>query len=567
MVGSGRVSAEQRKCLDIRLLAGLGKFERLARDHGLLHSIVDIPLPPQTLLDVVDSLYRTYVSPIETADFETVRRTFSQYIGRPYGPLFRERKGLRQPKVLTAFLLNESCATVPDLTRGESLFRAYPDDAAERQLGQAILEFIRGLSKAPTNDSHAMARQAMVDEDYLAAFDLCVGAFPDPWAVRSLLRCAEELGTAEHASIAVSLLRDAPKSAMGALGPQDLQRLERLSGPPSVEAQDRPEAGWLAWAKHVVSDVAGSPDSMLILERAVTGWSPLEYARDPQVCDQLAAVLLDARGAAEEAFRNAFPQLVAFFVEGQPAPTRGFSSVYLALIKIIAWGGIASADELRLAASILEALVEVAPAKSVYEEALDDILEIAKANRAPSTVDWALEVSELLILNPSPAPESRLRFFMESLSMVQAWAHRLSSSQRAVFAMLARDYGCPEVTGGLPETPKLDDETEGAGDALRGFTGLVGIYTLSEAAGRRARELLGLLLPLARVELNSDLVATDRLEGLARSADIFAFAWRKSSHPAFYCAKAARGDRELAMPAGGGAASIVRTVLQCLQGN
>jgi hypothetical protein len=94
---------------------------------------------------------------------------------------------------------------------------------------------------------------------------------------------------------------------------------------------------------------------------------------------------------------------------------------------------------------------------------------------------------------------------------------------------------------------------------------VIGLYSLSEGSVKRASEVLHRLLPSARVETNSDITATDRLRALAKRADIFAFAWRKSTHPAFYCAKEARGERGLLQVPGGGAASLVRSVMEQLQ--
>lgn len=562
MVESGRVSAEQRKCLDIRLLAGLGRFEQLARDHGLLHSIADISLPPQTLLDAVESLYKTYIEPVESSDLESIRGAFLRHIARPYGPLFRERKGLRHPQVITAFLLSESFCESPDLVRAESLLRAYPEGATEKRLGQMVLGFIQGITRPSSDGSLSRARQAIADEDYLAAFGFCTEALPDPWAFRSLLRCAEALGTEDHVAKAISIFSDAPKEIAETLRPQDRERLHRLSVSSTPSTKPRPESGWIEWANHVLAGPSDTVDPISVLDRATTTWDVTEFSRSARQCDELARILIEARGTAETTFRDALPYLVRFFVDGPIAPSRSLSPIYAALLKIIAWGGVASADELRLLASILEAFIQTGTTTTAYEEAIDDVYEIADANRAPSIIDWALEISELLIANPSPSPESRLRFFMAALSILQNWSHRLTTAQRTLFAMLASDYGCPEVVACVPK-PSTTDEIDP--DPRLQFSGLVGIYTLSETSGRRARELLNELIPLARVELNSDLVATEKLEHLARTADVFAFAWRESSHPAFYCAKGARGERELLMPSGGGTASIVRTVLEHLR--
>ena len=74
-----------------------------------------------------------------------------------------------------------------------------------------------------------------------------------------------------------------------------------------------------------------------------------------------------------------------------------------------------------------------------------------------------------------------------------------------------------------------------------------------------------MLLPLARVELNADVVATDRLKHLAVTADIFVFAWRSSKHQAYYAAKEARGDLQTLLPMGKGSASILSCVLTELE--
>src|SRR5204863_7929048 len=87
MIASGRVSVEQRRCLEIRYHAGLGNFEELSRDHSLITSVMELPLPPQTLTDLIVALYSTYVSPTEsTSDVKQIAKVFQERMGRPYGP-------------------------------------------------------------------------------------------------------------------------------------------------------------------------------------------------------------------------------------------------------------------------------------------------------------------------------------------------------------------------------------------------------------------------------------------------------------------------------------------------
>jgi len=64
--------------------------------------------------------------------------------------------------------------------------------------------------------------------------------------------------------------------------------------------------------------------------------------------------------------------------------------------------------------------------------------------------------------------------------------------------------------------------------------------------------------------VNSDLVATTQLTNLAKAADLFVFAWKSSSHQAFYCVKDALAGKEPIWAPGKGTASILRAVLDRL---
>ncbi len=64
--------------------------------------------------------------------------------------------------------------------------------------------------------------------------------------------------------------------------------------------------------------------------------------------------------------------------------------------------------------------------------------------------------------------------------------------------------------------------------------------------------------------MNSDLVATAQLTSLAKAADLFVFAWKSSSHQAFYCVKDALAGNDPIWAPGKGTASILRAVLDHL---
>ena len=564
LIASGRIDAEQHKYLEIRMLAGLGRQYQLAHDYPLIKSVLGLSLPAQIIADLVEALYATYIAAIEDdRNVDVILSAFRNNVALHFGPLFRERKGVRQSDVLKAFLLYELVQDEPNATRCAALAAAYPTQA-----GRELIErWSSRLLSAPPSlvDAVKLARQALADDDYELALQLSFSSSPDPWTYSAMLRCAVELDDAQVTSRVLAIVDKAPEVVRLSWTKRDQTRLEQLQSATSDAhevlwpPQARPDTDWLSWARYVATcRYVRSP--LQILEEQLPRWSVDLYASDPEACRQLAEKIGNATGEAEHVFRDAFAALVEFFVDRPTCPVRGFIPLYTMLIRIVAWNGVVSANELELSSALMEALLCLGLSKDDYVEAIDTYSEILSANQAPGNIDWALNASEILALHASPDEESRLRFYMAVVELARIHAHRLKPAQHAILSLLAKDYGCAN----LLETFPLGEGDVGE-ISHADFKGLIGIYTLTEGAGQRAKQFLVKLLPLARVEVNADAVATDKLKHLAANADIFAFAWKSSKHQAYYAAKGSRGDRVILLPLGKGSASILDCVLRELE--
>ena len=562
LIGTGRLNAEQQKYLDIRLLAGLGRQPQLAHDYTLIRSILELSPPPQILADILEALYATYITPVETnPDFQATLASFRKHILQAFGPLFRERKGLRSQNVLKAFLLYELAQAQPDITRCDDIVANYPTVGPDREM---VLRWRSTVAAAVPQsiDLRESASKAIGDENYEAALELCFTALPEAFAYSGLLRCAVEVENTEISSRVLEAIAAAPDTVRNAWTKRDLSRLQQLQEIPAPAAQRiRPETDWLSWVEYVQAGNCDRPP-LQILDDAIVRWSIDAYASDPQVCRQLADKIGNASGESEQVFRNAFAHLAEFFAERQSHSVRGFIPIYLMLIRVVAWNGAVSANEMELASGLMQALIEAGPVTQDYTEALEAYAEILSANNSPSNIDWALNGAEMLALNPSPDKESRLRFFLKVVNMAREHAHRLNAVHWAMLPLLAQDYSCPDLMDSI--TTAQESETSDENTNQKHFSGLIGIYTLTETAAIRARQFLRNLLPNARVEINSDMASTERLKHLASSSDIFVFAWKSSKHQAYYAAKDARGERETLLPLGKGSASILECVLGAL---
>ncbi|ONN70916.1 protein DpdD [Pseudomonas oryzihabitans] len=561
MLASGRVNAEQRKCLEIRLLAGLGHGETLAKNPTLIASISDISLPSQTLVDVVAALYETFIEPIESnSDFQTVVETFKRHFIKPFGGLFRDRKGIRHPKVLRAFLLSELAAEEPNPLRCQSLLTVYPENANGYNIALTWCEKLNETAPQPeANRKEAWldeARKAIADDDYETASVRCFKLLPLAWAYSTLLRCAVEIKTEDLTRRVLEAISSASESTLANLTDKDHLRLDKLKGT-SHSASSTANSGWVAWAESVLENPDTAP-TVAELQEMTTKWSVDEYANDTLICERIATLLAEASGAAQDRFRDAFPVLVDFFENSSGTP-RAFRPIYSMLIKSLAWSGALSSDELEICAQLIHALLMTAPSKVEYTDAVEDLQEILKTNASPVHFDWGLNLAEFFPQYPAPDQgAARLRLFLDVVAMLRTASHRVSAAQRDLLMALAYDYDCPGLLETFPTigTSQIPSSTENVS-----YSGLIGIYTLTEGAGQRAKEILERMYPKATVGLNSDAVSTDRLVALAKAADIFVFAWKSSKHQAYFCIKEARQGQDIVLPIGKGSASILTSVL------
>lgn len=560
LLASGRINAEQRKCLEIRLLAGLGRTEELAKNQALISSVSDLSLPVQTLVDITAALYDTFIVPIEKeAQLKEVLELFKRRILAPYASLFRERKGIRKPNVLRAFLLSELAQNEPSATRWQSILAAYPETGEGFEIAAAWCKAVEPKKPSTPVVSEdltlSQAKQAIGDEDYETAYALALGLIPNQWAYSAILRCAIELESEDIRKKVLDLFQEASVEIKSHLSGKDQSRLESLKDPPETRLVIK---GWTNWAQ-LVSKSPNAAPSVTELQDMSAKWCVEDYATDTKRCDELANIIGGADKEAEGIFRDAFPVLVDFFTDELRSADRAFKSLYATLLKVLGWSGQLSSDELEIGFQLLRSFLSVGPDKEEYKESLEDMREILGANAAPAYIDWSLNTAEMLAFYPAPdGGDGRLRMFMEIVGALQAMSHRMTAAQREILEILSLDYGCPSL---LENFPAEESAAATAPQSVVSYDGLIGIYTLTEGAGQRAKEILQKKFQKARIEINGDHASTDRLAALAKNADIFVFAWKSSKHQAYFCVKDARQGRDIVLPLGKGTASIVSGVL------
>jgi hypothetical protein len=574
---SGRLNDENLRFLDVRLRAGLGLWAQIAHDHWLIKTLSELTLPPQIIADLIEALYRTHLDPIEAGGApETLLATFTEQISERYPRLFATRRGVRAPRVVKAFLLFERSQAVPNAQIVAEL-AALLSDADRDQAPFSVLA--TPVAAAAAGADVEAADEAFEDGHIDRAFEFYLVLPASKKSLNRLVLCASIMDGEEAVDRLVAKIEQAGSQVEALTAPNQAKfqalrdsRMARTGHPAGVL---EPEAtviaipavattggaqDWLGWA----AALRGGQALPLAGDAALT-WDSASIASDALRTQVFADDLGNTSGDCAMIARHAVSAIYSAFLGEEVSAGPATKPIAITLFMLIAMDESLSQVDLGLLAQLLNHLLTAGMTDADYLSIVDALSDVETRVGSYTNLAWSLDVVEALAVAPAPSSEAqtgRQQLFWSVVSKARSFAHRLRRDERHAFRILARDFGADiEALGAVGRIEEQDD-----GEVLPDLSGkTVGIYTLTEAAGARAKNALEVMFPGVVVTLNADTVATARLTSLAKNADYFVFAWRSSSHSAYYCIKDAMGDREPIMAMGKGTASIMRAVIDAVR--
>jgi hypothetical protein len=566
---TGRLNEENLRYLEVRLSAGLGLWPQIARDHWLIKTLADLALPPQILADLIEALYRTYVEEAETAgDGAAMRDAFARQIASAYPKLFASRRGIRAPRVVKAFALYELLQPVPDTAIIDTLVALLPAGT-----NTALFQAAPASQPVPTAATTLeQADEAFDDGQFDRAFEFYLRLPASRKTISRLVSCVGTIGTDEARERLLAVVDQAGDELVASLAPavtarlEKLRQAERADASPSTETAGPGDSNpWMRWAEQLQAghDLAGAERDA---QAAPTNWDASQVRQSSQLAQKFADIIGGLNGDASAVARTAVPQIYASFFPDDVKALPAARPIASLLFLLIAMDETLSRADLDLLSQLTSLLIEQGLSPGDYVSLMGDLEDVQKRIGSYAYLPWSLDVSEALAILPCPsddARDARLRLFLQVLGQAAGFAHRLAPADLIPIETLAKDYGVgSEAVTALKREAATDDASAAPLPNLDGKT--IGIYTLAEAAGSRAKAALEGLFPGCMVIVNSDLVATAQLTRLAKAADLFVFAWKSSSHQAFYCVKDALAGKEPIWAPGKGTASILRAVLEHL---
>jgi len=555
MKNGHRLTLENHRYIDIRLLAGLGKWQELAGNVQLLNSLRDLHLPVRVFVDVMDALYHSILEPdLEKLDALATQKAFSAHPVSKMGSLFGTRHGVKKHTVVTMFLLHESLKTDCDHQYVDTLFESLDSGF------DWLREVIRPLFTGATSDipdaipDLQLANEAFDDFEYDLAYTLYQKLPKSTNALGKMIRCVEQIGDPKLVSQFVKIVEALDSDLVSGMKPRQLDAYHQLKE--NMSSDSRP-TDWLSWVEWVKAG-AGLEKSREVLEQEALRWEPKELISSPKMLNQLSDEFHGLDDEALSVVQAGIPYLYESFADEESKFDPTLQQFFCDVLMVSCLKESTNLNDLEFDLQLASAILDAGTSADIYGEVVGYLSDLVESNESITNFDWQLDLAEMLALRPAPDQgEARTRLFARMLRYSTAVAHRLSPVQRSILDLLCRDY-LVELPAGVANQDHEDHDSQTLEDQTERS---IGIYSLTTSAAQRAKKTFEEMWPGIQVTLNEDHECTERLKNLARSSDIFVFAWRSSKHQAYYCIKKNR-DMKLPFlqPLGKGSASIIRAV-------
>lgn len=552
---SGQLSALNLVFLHIRRLDGLRQF-KLLLELPELATVLLIRRPAKVTAALIRCVYVTELAPFEVrADPLGALKHFDVVLQK-YPALFKARHGLQTAESIKAFMLH-AVALYPKQRELKEQLLALPDLTNEdREYLQAIASLVE--EESPRQRSLAEAESAIRQGQFDVAFLIASGQRPSLERAELLIRCACEIDSIEAMKVASDAVNNLNYDHRELLiiskwfsGPW-----KQIADSLSREAAVVPQS-WGDWFQLVV-DGAPFPNAVQIAERGVVEWSIAHFdlAEDERIVGLLNSELSEK---SLRVIRDALPSFLQFLDRaGDLGQHRDLLDTIVVLLLAEEELGVA---DVHVVVDLSGTMVELGLPAGRYSQMIGDFLDLRNRVDSPRLLDAGLEMLDMLLTNPCPDLAARQLLFQGLISSFQRWRRRVREDQWLLLADFGEELDSKESVEALrgADGDASDDAELMTRSTLNGKK--IAIYTLTEAAGMRARDFICRNFDGVVVELTNDHVASARLRTLARTVDIFVVATASAKHAATTFIESERPpDLPTLYAAGKGSASIIRAV-------
>jgi len=558
----GRLSAENINFLKVERHAAFGRWHDIVQLPEI-SLITRITRPRRITALIAEALWRVDEekwrhSPEIAVDY------FRTHVQGRFPILFRTRQGITNSSALLMFAI--AAAAIEPAHRNEiervgAVLTGQPD----REFVQKLLShFPDPVQPVPViEDPLAQARAALDNDQYDEAWAIALECELSLRRCKVLIACAIEIATPETAAItveAVDSLSEADRSDLLKASRQFryVQELRALTDV-NVSKQD----DWESWFDQLDRDPK-APGLVEFAKKSIELWPISTYRSSPFRITSLAdRLILDRSGDAIVVQMISLPNFLRYFLQ-EGRGEREFLPIYKASLILVAFSESFGGSDWSTAQTLLDAVLTAGANDEDYRETIEALSLIWSTHGSVHHLDWGLDTLDLLATKKARTPDPRDKFVLGLQETFRAGYRRVARHQWETFKVLSSDLRKEDQFNAL-NPPAFEDGATTNGELLPNLSGRkVGIYTLTESAGRHAAAALKQMFPGIDVRLNNDKVSTGPLVSLARECDHLIVVADSSKHAATDALKANRPKdaSPVTYAAGKGSSSIIAALLK-----
>jgi hypothetical protein len=565
----GELSSQNLLFLELRLLAASGRWNDILQ-HPRLDDVLNAHRPVGVTSMLFEALAAGFLAePAAKGDPTEALRVYRARIADRFAPLLGSGPELNTAAALQVCLL---AAVAEGAAREVALAIVERADAAARAWLERIAQLAPARSATTleppppvaTADRVQLARDALYAGDHKQVLDLLAGGSPEPQVVELLVAAALGLGSLASAQVVAA--------AFNGLAAEDqlaLRNLPLLATPLeqllALGGDGQAVRSWGQWLARLKAD-APFTAALETAERGAAEWPAVEPATHAEAT-ALATALTSIPEHARTTLERALPHLLAY-LDRRTQPDDVALPVHQAILEVLAYGDSRSRTVREAASTVLGRLLEAAPVAEDYEEQLSLIEHIWDGVRAASALAWLADVLVALVHYPCPAPQARAALIRRAL----ADAVTLRDVDPLVLDLLVvlatdpvLDNAFSEEAQAIARAESTLEGTSGSAAKLDPGARVIGIYSLSEPAARRAKDVLSRRFPSLDIQLNHEHDDSDRLRGLARRADVMAVVIASAKHAATEAIRRQCAADVLLEVGTAGSTGLIRAVVERLQ--
>ncbi len=567
----GRLSSENLQFLKIEYLAAFSRWNDIALD-PYINLMIQMRRPRRITAILIEALWHIeFARFLERKDAVGAATHFRQIREARYGTLLRSRGKFIEAKVLLTFLL----AAVTDIRPRQDQIRAILDvmpEGPERSFASALALSVPSVADAQISakDENVqsaldLAEEAYRKDDYETVWVLLKDHPPSARVCGLLLDCAYESNSPDDAHFV--------QSRIAMLSPEQISqvlssRLRKSAWTQLLRLSDSNRdctepSNWEEWLD-LLRQNPGSDMLYAQAQESSIEWNLADYRGNPQRIREIADSLADQNDESLKVLRAATPHVLGFFlIDGEGIPD--FMPIYQSLLVVLAVDEQFGTEDWMAVYTLLQAILDSNPTRIEYAEVTAALAEIWSRSGSLSRLDWALDVLDLLAVNPVPDSEGRDRLFEAVHTTINKFYRRVSNEHKSIFRWLAEDYGRASITESLESTNQEIHEQSARPILPDGAK--IAIYTLTESAGIRSKQIINRIFPSADVRLNHECTGSDRLRSLAREAEYFLVSSKSAKHAAtdFIRNERPRNKTPVIFPKGKGSSSIISALLNAIR--